>query len=86
MQEQESGSSPIGNDPIDSGNNPMVGTQTANFPIRHTPDGKEVIRLFHCDDHELKISLVTADAITGSLELTQQNVTGVLSAVPSPPI
>ena len=86
MQEQDSGSSLIGNNPIDVGNNSMVGVQTADFPIRHTPDGKEVIRLFHRDDHELKISLVIADAIAGSLEPTQLDVIGVLSAVPSPPI
>jgi len=46
VQEQEPGSSPIGNDPIDLGNNPVVGVQTADPPIRHTPDGKEAIRLF----------------------------------------
>ena len=50
MQEQESGSSPIGNDPINFGNNPVVDTQTADPPIRHTPDGKEAICLFHRDD------------------------------------
>ena len=70
MQEQESGSWPIGNDPIDIGNNPVVGVQTADPPIRHTPDGKETIRLFHRDDRELKISPVIADANAGSLELT----------------
>ena len=43
MQEQESGSSPINNDPVDIGNNPVVGTQTVNSPIQHTPDGKEVV-------------------------------------------
>ena len=64
----------------------MVGVQTADPPIRHTPDGKETIRLFHCDDRELKISLVIADAIARSLEPTQPDVIGVLSAVPSPPI
>ena len=46
MQEQESGSSPIDNDPVDIGNNPVVGTQTADSLIWHTPDGKEVTRLF----------------------------------------
>ena len=39
VQEQEPGSSPIGNDPIDLGNNPVVGVQTTDPPIRHTPDG-----------------------------------------------
>ena len=86
MQEQESDSSPIGNDPIDIGNNPVVGVQTADPPIWHTPDGKETIHLFHHDDRELKISLVIADVIAGSLEPTQPDVIGVLSAVPSPPI
>ena len=86
MQEQDSGSSLIGNDPIDVGNNSAVGVQTADFPIRHTPDGKEIICLFHRDDHELKISSVIADVIAGSLEPTQPDVIGVLSAVPSPPI
>ena len=46
MQEQKPGSSPIGNDPIDLRNNPIVGVQTTDPPIRHTPDGKEAIRLF----------------------------------------
>ena len=46
MEEQGSGSSPINDDPIDVGNNPMVGTQTADSLIRHTPDGKEVTCLF----------------------------------------
>jgi len=32
----------------------VVGAQTADSPIRHTPVGKEVIRLLHCNDHELK--------------------------------
>ena len=45
MQEQESVSSPINNDPIDVGNNPIVDTHTANSPIRHTPDGKEIVCL-----------------------------------------
>ena len=43
MQEQKSGSSPINNDPIDVGNNPVVDTHTADSPIWHTPDGKEVV-------------------------------------------
>jgi hypothetical protein len=46
VQEQEPSSPPIGNDPIDLGNNRVVGVQTADPPIRHTPDGKEAIRLF----------------------------------------
>jgi len=45
VQEQDSGNSPIGNDPVDVGNNPVVGAQTADSPIRHTPDGKEIMRL-----------------------------------------
>ena len=60
----------MGNDPIDLGNNPVVGVQTADPPIWHTPDGKETIRLFHRDDRELKISPVIADANAGSLEPT----------------
>ena len=86
MQEQESGSSLIGNDSVDVGNNPVVGAQTADLTIRHTPDGKEAIRLSHCDDHELKIFPVIADANAGSLELTQLDVIGASSAIPSPPI
>ena len=46
VQQQEYGSSPIGNDPIDYGNNPVVGVHTADPLIRHTPDGKEAIRPF----------------------------------------
>ena len=84
MQEQESGSSPIGNDPIDIGNNPVVCVQTADSPIQHTPDGKETICLFHHDDRELKISPIIADANTRSLEPTQLDVIGASSAAPSP--
>ena len=85
MQEQESGSSPIGNDPIDVGNNPVVGVQTTDPPIRHTPDGKETIHLFHNDDRELKIFPVIVDANAGSLEPTQLDVIRASSAAPSPP-
>ena len=46
VQEQEPGSSPIGNDPIDLGNNPVVSVQTADPLIRHKPNGKEAIRIF----------------------------------------
>ena len=84
VQEQESGSSPIGNDPIDSGNNPMVGVQTTDSPIWQTPGGKETIRLFHRDDRELKISPIIADANARSLEPTQLDVIGASSAAPSP--
>jgi len=84
VQEQESGSSPIGNDPTNIGNNPVVGVQTADPPIWHTPDGKETIRLFHRDDRELKISPIIVDANAGSLEPTQLDVIGASSAAPSP--
>ena len=80
VQEQESGRSPIGNDPIDFGNNPVIGVQTADPPIRHTPDGKEGICLFHHDARELKISPIIADANAGSLEPTQMDVIGASSA------
>ena len=43
MQEQGPGSSPIDNDPVDAGNSPIVDTHTADSPIRHTPDGKEIV-------------------------------------------
>jgi len=43
VEEQGSGSSPINDDPIDVGNNPVVDTHTANSPTHHTPDGKEVV-------------------------------------------
>lgn len=43
MQEQESSSSPINNDPIDIGNNPVVDTHTVDSRFWHTPDGKEVV-------------------------------------------
>ena len=46
MEEQGSGSSPINDDPIDVGNNPVVDPHTADSPIRHTPNGKEVTCLF----------------------------------------
>ena len=45
MQEQGPGSSPFDNDPVDTGNCPVVDTHTANSPIRHTPDGKEIMCL-----------------------------------------
>ena len=45
MQEQGPGSSPIDNDPVDAGNSTIVDTHTADSPIRHTPDGKEIMRL-----------------------------------------
>ena len=45
MQEQGPGSSPIDNDPVDTGNNPVVDTHTVDSPIRHTPDGKEIVCL-----------------------------------------
>ena len=45
MQEQESGSSPIDNDPVDVGNNLVVDPHTTDSPIRHTPDGKEIMCL-----------------------------------------
>ena len=82
--EQEHGSSPIGNDPTDLGNNLVVSVQTIDPPIRHTPDGKETIRLFHHEDRELKISPVIVDANAGSLEPTQLDVIGASSAAPSP--
>ena len=85
VQEQDSGNSPIGNDPVDVGNNPVVGAQTADSPIRHTPDGKEVIRLFHYNDRELKIFPIIADANARSLEPIQLDVIGASSVVPSPP-
>ena len=45
MQEQGPGSSPIDNDPIDTGNSPIVDTHTADSPIQHTLDGKEIVCL-----------------------------------------
>ena len=63
----------------------MVGAQTADLSIRHILDGKGTIRLFHCDDHELKIFLVIANASAGGLESTQPDVIGASSVVPSPP-
>ena len=63
----------------------MVGVQTADPTTRHTPDGKETIRLFIRDDRELKISPVIADANARSLEPTQLDVIGASLAAPSPP-
>ena len=45
MQEQGPGNSPIDNDPVDAGNSPVVDTHTVDSPIRHTPDGKEIVCL-----------------------------------------
>ena len=83
VQEQESGSSPIDNDPTDVGNNLAVDPHTTDSPIRHTPDGKEVTCLFYCNNHELKIFLAIVDTNTRSLEPIQPNVIGAPSAVPS---
>ena len=58
----------------------MVGVQTTDSPIQHTPDGKETICLFHRDNRELKISPIIADANAGSLEPTQLDVIGASSA------
>jgi len=41
MQEQESDSLPIENDPI------VVVTQTVDSPVQHTTDGKKIIYLFY---------------------------------------
>ena len=41
MQEQESDSLPIENDPV------VVVTQTVNSPFQHTADGKKIIYLFY---------------------------------------
>ena len=45
MKEQGPGSSPIDNDPVDARNSPIVDTHTVDSPIRHTPDGKEIVCL-----------------------------------------
>ena len=47
MQEQEFGSPPIDNDPIDVENDPVVDTHTADSPVQHTTDGKKVICLVY---------------------------------------
>ena len=41
MQEQESDSLPIENDPV------VVVTQTVDFLVQHTTDGKKIIYLFY---------------------------------------
>ena len=41
MQEQESDSLPIENDPV------VVVTQTVDSPVHHTTDGKKIICLFY---------------------------------------
>ena len=43
MQEQESGSPPIDNDPVDVENDPVVNTYTADPPVQHTTDGMKII-------------------------------------------
>ena len=48
MQEQESNSSPIDNDLVGVENDPTaVDTQTINFLVQHTTDGKKIIYLFY---------------------------------------
>ena len=48
MQEQESDSPPIDNDPISVENDPVaVDTQTDDSPVRHTTDGKKILCLVY---------------------------------------
>ena len=47
MQEQEFGSSPIDNDPVDVENDPVVDTHTADSLVQHTTDGKKIIYPFY---------------------------------------
>ena len=48
MQEQESDSLPIKNDPISIKNDPTaVDTQTVDSSVQHTTDGKKIIYLFY---------------------------------------
>jgi len=47
MQEQESGSPPIDNDPVDVENDPTVDTHTVDSPVQHTTDGKKIIYPFY---------------------------------------
>ena len=47
MQEQESGSPLINNDPVDVENDPIVDTHTADSSFQHTTDGKKIIYPFY---------------------------------------
>ena len=47
MQEQEFGSPPIDNDPVDVENDPIVDTHTVDSPVHHTTDGKKIIYPFY---------------------------------------
>ena len=46
MQEQETGSPLIGNDPIHVEDDPVVDTHTSDSPVQHTTDGKKIIYPF----------------------------------------
>jgi hypothetical protein len=84
MHKQESGSSPIDNDPIDAWNNLVADTHIADSPIWHTPDGKEVICLVHFSTTNMnyKSFLVIVDTNAGSLEPIQTDAIGASRAVP----
>ena len=48
MQEQESDSLPIENDPVSIENNPAIfDIQTVDFLVQHTTYGKKIIFLFY---------------------------------------
>ena len=47
MQEQELGSPPINNDPIDIENDPVVDTHTTDSLVQHTTDDKKIIDPFY---------------------------------------
>ena len=47
MQEQESSSPPINDDPVGVEDDPIVDTHTTDSPVQHTTDGKKIIYPFY---------------------------------------
>ena len=78
MQEQESDSLLIENDPT------VVDTQTVDSLVQHTTDGKKVICLvyFSATNMNLKSSLMFANINVESLEPIQPDIIGASSAAP----
>ena len=82
MQEQESDSLLIENDPA------IVDTQSVDSPVQHTTDGKKVICLVYLSTTNMnrKSSLMFVDTNVESLEPIQPDTIGASSAFPSPQI
>ena len=86
MEEQESDSLPIKNDPIGIENDPaVVDTQTVTSLVQHTTDGKKIICLF-CPSATImnwKSSLMLSDTNVESLEPIQPDTIDALLGIPS---